>query len=79
MKIGPFFVIVFVLLAGTFTLPFGITEFYGRYQCGFYGEMTGKETKWHALDACYIKTDAGWQRWDEYKARAIASEGLTQR
>lgn len=47
-----------------------------RYQCGNYEKTTGKQTKYIFADACYIKTDDGWQRWDEYKARAIASEGL---
>jgi hypothetical protein len=55
-------------------VAFGLGEIYGRYQCGNYGEMTGKKTKWVALDACYIQTASGWQRWDEYKARAITNE-----
>ena len=46
------------------------------HQCSNYERMTGKQTKWLTLDACYVQTDAGWQRWDEYKIRNIASEGL---
>ena len=49
---------------------------YGRYQCTQYEAVTGKQTKWVTLDECYVKTADGWQRWDEYKARATASEGL---
>lgn len=49
---------------------------YTNYQCNNYQQLTGKETKYVQFDICYIKTDAGWQRYDEYKARAIASEGL---
>lgn len=55
-------------------LVIGAGEIYDRYQCGNYGEMTGKKTKWVALDACYIQTASGWQRWDEYKARATTNE-----
>lgn len=45
-----------------------------RYQCNNYRELTGIETKWVTLDVCYIKTPSGWQRWDEYKARAVTNE-----
>ena len=51
-------------------------NFLGKYTCDNYHKVTGKETKWVFMDECYIKTNAGWQRWDEYKNRAIASEGL---
>lgn len=68
--VAPF--LVLCLLLG------GIAEAYKRYQCGFYAEQTGRLTKWHALDACYIQTADGWQHWDEYKFRAIASEGLSK-
>lgn len=47
-----------------------------RYQCKQYAQITGKETRMSEFDSCYVKTATGWQRWDEYKARAIASEGL---
>ncbi len=46
----------------------------GRYTCSNYTEITGKQTRWVTLDECYVKTTNGWQRWDEYKARATASE-----
>lgn len=49
-----------------------------KHQCNNYQKITGIETKVATLDSCYIKTDEGWQRWDEYKARATASELLTQ-
>ena len=48
----------------------------GSYQCESYSRITGKNTKWNTLDICYVQTADGWQRWDEYKNRAIASEGL---
>jgi len=51
-------------------------NYHTAYQCKSYQEITQKETKYANFDSCYIKTTAGWQRWDEYKARAIASEGL---
>ena len=47
-----------------------------QYTCNNYERVTGKETKWVFMDECYVSTTVGWQRWDEYKDRAIASEGL---
>jgi hypothetical protein len=49
---------------------------YGSYQCASYERITGKKTMWQTLDICYIQTADGWQRWDEYTKRAVASEGL---
>ena len=49
---------------------------FARYQCSNFQAITGKATKYATLDSCYILTAEGWQRWDEYKARAVASEGL---
>lgn len=51
-------------------------NYWASYKCGNYEKATGKATKWIFMDDCYVQTDAGWQRWDEYKDRAIASEGL---
>lgn len=51
-------------------------NYYVSYQCKSYQTVTGKKTKWVYMDNCYIQTNDGWQRWDEYKDRAIASEGL---
>lgn len=55
---------------------FVLSNWYGSYQCGKYEAITGKATKWVTLDECYVQTADGWQRWDEYKIRAAASEGL---
>jgi len=44
------------------------------YQCSNYEKITNKETKWMFLDSCYINTDNGWQRWEEYKMRAVTNE-----
>lgn len=49
-----------------------------RNQCSNYESITGTETRWAPLDTCYIHTAHGWQRWDEFKARAVASEGLKE-
>ena len=51
-------------------------NYWESYKCGNYEKVTGKATKWVFMDKCYVQTAAGWQRWDEYKDRAIASEGL---
>lgn len=55
-----------------------LADFGSRYSCGKYEQVTGKKTRYATLDSCYVSTDAGWQRWDEYKARAVASEGLAR-
>lgn len=52
----------------------GLIEIQGQYECNNYKSMTGKETQWRTLDACYVKTKTGYQRWDEYKARATTNE-----
>lgn len=69
--------VVTPLVAFGAILLFG-ADAYTRYQCSNYQEITGRETKWATMDSCYIKTDAGFQRWDEYKARAVASQGLSE-
>lgn len=51
-------------------------DLFARYQCSSFQTITGKATKYATLDSCYVSTAEGWQRWDEYKARAVASEGL---
>lgn len=51
---------------------------YQRYQCDNYAKITDKETFYANFDECYVKTNSGFQRWDEYKARIIASERSKQ-
>jgi hypothetical protein len=71
---------VFILLVGAALIGGALTiaNAAGSYQCNNYAELTGKETRWITLDACYVKTERGWQRWEEYIARGIASEGLSK-
>lgn len=47
------------------------------YTCHNYEQVTGIETKYKLMDACYVSTADGWQRWDEYKVRATASEAFS--
>ena len=67
------FTISFIVVVGIFLV--GINEF-TRYQCNNFHRITGKNVKYANMDACYIETPTGYQRWDEYKLRAAASEGL---
>ena len=73
-------IMFFIAVTTGLTLLFGglavMVNVYIEHQCNNYQQIAGRETKYASFDACYIKTDSGWQRWDEYKARAIASEGL---
>jgi hypothetical protein len=71
--------VIGVLAAVFFGGLFVFGHFYGQYQCANFSQITGKETRFAAFDICYIKTEEGWQRWDEYKLRAAASEGLSKR
>jgi hypothetical protein len=57
---------------------FSITIYVESYKCSSYAEMTGKRTEYKWFDSCYVETKDGWQRWDEYKVRAAASEGLNR-
>lgn len=72
---APFFLIILSISLVVGGLMLG-ANYWESYKCGNYEEVTGKATKWIFMDECYVQTDAGWQRWDEYKDRAIASEGL---
>lgn len=63
-------------LAAILTPIIIVADIGSRYACNNYEKTTGKETRYLLLDSCYVKTDTGWQRWDEYKNRASASEGL---
>lgn len=71
------FVVVVLLVLG---IPFVALVLIGneaeRNACANYQKTTGKETRFFNFDQCYIKTEDGFQRWDEYKVRAAASEGL---
>lgn len=70
------FIVIVVLPLGSFvgSLLF-VANLFMAYQCENYQTITGKETKYAQLDSCYVKTPQGWQRYDEYKMRIIASEG----
>lgn len=68
--------IVAVCAALALGLLIGASDAVARYQCGNFQKITGKETRYALLDSCYVSTSEGWQRWDEYKVRAVASEGL---
>ena len=52
---------------------------YVRYQCNNFQRITGKTVRYAQFDACYVETPTGFQRWDEYKLRSAASEGLLKR
>ncbi len=53
-----------------------LLDSYEQYRCENYKDIAGKNVRYAHFDACYIETKNGFQRWDEYKARSIASEGL---
>ncbi len=71
------FGVIIGLMTAIFAPIIAIAEIGSRYTCSNYEKTTGKETTYLTLDSCYVKTDAGWQRWDEYKNRSTASEGLS--
>ena len=71
-----FLLVVGLPILALFALFVAGLHFYGKYQCENYQEITGKKTQYASFDTCYIETGNGFQRWDEYKARSIASEGL---
>lgn len=42
-----------------------VSEIVGQYQCNNYQDITGRESKWVFIDACYVKGDGGkWIRYD---------------
>lgn len=66
-------IVPFVLLGAAL---FGSLHFYGKYQCQNYAAISGKETRWADFDTCYIKSGNEWMRWDEYKVRFMAYDGM---
>ena len=62
--------LILVLIGGFMA----VVNEYGAYQCKNYAKITGKETHWMTFDVCYIKTKQGFQRYDEYKMRAVTNE-----
>lgn len=65
-KIGVVLFLLLTLLGALATMNLA-----GKYQCNNYEKITGIETRWATLDICYVKTTNGYERWDEYKARAV--------
>jgi hypothetical protein len=73
IKIFALLILLFAVVVSGVVL---LSNWYGDYQCGKYEMVVGKQTKWITFDECYVQVNNGWQRWDEYKIRAAASEGL---
>ena len=55
---------------------FSSINYFVYRSCLNYSEVTGRATVYKHFDSCFVQTPQGYQRWDEYKNRAIASEGL---
>lgn len=66
--LGPFLVVF-----GGLAFIVGIIALLMSWECSSYQEMTGKQTKLSG-GACYVKHNAEWYRWDEYKYR-FATQG----
>jgi len=66
-------ILLMLLLSSAILL--GCANWFLHYTCGNYQDMTGKPTKYVFMDSCYVKTPTGWQRYDEYIARAVTNEG----
>lgn len=58
--------VFFIIITGACSLD--------QKMCSNYQDITGCNTKYLWYDSCYVETKQGWQRWDEYKQRATASE-----
>ena len=71
------FTVFVVLMIGGIVGVVAVGEHhYGKYQCENFQKITGKQTQYAAFDMCYIKTESGWERYDEYMLRGTSSEGL---
>lgn len=57
-----------MLLLFIFLVVFAISLFsnyFGEYQCNNYQDITGRESEWVFMDACYVKDDKDkWIRYD---------------
>ena len=70
---------VIIVIVITILILFGIGlvtigNFYARYQCAQYEKLTSISTTYSNWDICYVETESGLQRWDEYKMRVITNE-----
>lgn len=67
--------IFFAILGGSVA---AITEAVANHQCTTYERFAGIGTRRAIFDVCYVNTEDGWQRWDEYKARSTAKDALSR-
>ena len=64
-----------IFVIGVFVILL-IGHLYSDYVCSNYEVITGIETKHVVMDTCYLNTENGWQRYDEYIARVTTKDSL---
>mgnify|MGYP005845380877 CR=1 FL=1 len=62
-------IIAVITMFSIWLLTLTYIDYSKKQSCNNYESMTGIKTTWVNWDACYIHTDNGWRRWDEYKMR----------
>ena len=62
-------------LAGVLTIALdGIS----KYKCNSFGRVSGHQVMWVFVDACYVKVNGRYIKYEEYQARAVAKDGLRE-
>ena len=68
-------IFIFILVA---SLGSAVSNVHASYVCGQYEKITGFESRFSNFDACYVKRDGRWWRWDEYKMAYATTAKATQ-
>lgn len=74
-----FFGWVFGIVAAIILAIIGLCEVHGRHTCHQYQQVTGVETRWVALDVCYVNYKGEWLRYGEYRVAILVRDaGVAQ-
>lgn len=69
---------IFGPIVATIIVALVLGEAYGAHVCSSHQDITGQNTKRIMFDSCYVEHDGVYLRWEDYKNRMIAKEGLNK-
>lgn len=69
---------VAILILTVVVIIFIVGHLHMKYSCNRHQDITGIETKYVPLSACYLNTEDGWVTYEDYKQRNIAKTGLSK-
>lgn len=66
--------VVVLLCAAAVLGVFLVVQAAVRYECNYYGRVSGIETEFNWIAGCYVRSGNKMIPYSEYKARAITNE-----